>query len=284
MKRLTRKKKVKANVRHCSKVLKKSKKVSSTEEKSSDKLEKVSCPLCGVKVAPQSLNRHVRAIHKNERKHKCSVCQKKFILEKWLKHHIKIFHPGEISNNKDSLLNINVIENSNELNKLDKENGDHAEDEFNSSGNGTDLVKCPQCSKVLQQRCLQTHKRRVHKNEKSYFCKECGRGFFKKDELQSHQIKIHGEEARERRRKKEEEKEKSKTPRIVDCKRCGESLPQKLLYKHNKKFHNKRKKDLNSSVSPLLGGSEPHSDGNQQRIPCPRYLIYEFVILCYFIV
>lgn len=48
-------------------------------------------------------------------------------------------------------------------------------------------VQCEVCFKLLKnRRNFETHFRVVHKNEQRYFCKECQRGYFYRNELEQH--------------------------------------------------------------------------------------------------
>lgn len=96
------------------------------------------------------LNAHMKRYHSSKEDLTCKVCNMEFTMPGGLKNHLKLKHPPDDSSLKQ--------------------------------------YPCGKCDKTFADpRYLDAHVKRVHERILRYFCKECGKGFYEKIQVQRHE-------------------------------------------------------------------------------------------------
>jgi uncharacterized Zn-finger protein len=126
----------------------------------------------------QALDRHVRAVHTNDRPFACDSCMSKFALHASLSHHKRIVH--------EQVRNFEC---------------DYCQRRFNSSSTlrahrrrhtGERPYACDECAEAFNRMsALRTHRHRQHSEQLPYKFDQCDKSFAHSRRLVLHQLRVH---------------------------------------------------------------------------------------------
>ena len=175
--------------------------------------EKIQCPKCEIKIAPNNLKKHIKRVHDRIFPFLCNKCGYKATDKFAVKKHIESVHDG-----KRHICQICGIGVTSTI---------YLKKHITAVHEGIKAFKCSLCDKKFSfKNALYTHNKSVHERKKSHMCAQCGASFSRATTLSRHIKGVHEKE----------------TPYV--CKICNHGFKQNGNLKYHMDTVHKEKENI----------------------------------------